>query len=656
MIDNVFSEVFNRVHSSRARNLLRKGYCFLANRYFRRFSRYSADDAFCMIDDCNFLGFEEKGQAGFINALRGKYGKHVSETLVFAKKILLHDFDVHGKTVKYGRKIDWHKDPLSDKSWPSKMHKCIDFSLEHNDRDSDADIKYSWKLNSHPHLVTLGKAFYLTGNEKYSREFLEELNTWMDQNPPYIGINWISNVQISQRLVSWIICSRLFQTSAYFKEYGQKMLLSAILDNSKILFEKRDTPNNNHRIASLCTLLTIGILFQGRHFLREWIEVGFSELEDALNAQIYEDGVDKEQTLSYEKLVAEFLLFLLVVARGINLKLPKLIKQKFQKIVYHISSSALPNDMIPLIGDHSNERAFVFDEKTDDKNVSALICAYSVLFNDSKLKRPGDGFPVECFWLLGTKGYNIWSKLPSIEQNIHRIYEFKRGGHYIVKTNRLYLFVRCGEFGFDNVNAHSHCDLLSPLLYIDKIPVLIDSGTYLYNKSASLRNTYRSMSSHNTLVLDNTMQASLEGTFVSKSNILESNCTVFNEDLFSGYITYTNGLRHSRTLKLNSRMLLLEDRLRWTANNNKGKHTAKWFFNISPYFELEDVYDNRVILHGEKYDLILECLNPKSQTVRICKGSYSENYGTKEEIPRIVIEEELSLPHFKDFEISLRRT
>ena len=72
-------------------------------------------------------------------------------------------------------------------------------------RDSGAgDPKVIHELNRHQHLVALAKAYFLTGDERYSREAIAQMESWIDQNPPSVGINWQSSLEIAIRSISWI--------------------------------------------------------------------------------------------------------------------------------------------------------------------------------------------------------------------------------------------------------------------------------------------------------------------------------------------------------------------------------------------------------------------------------------------------------------------
>jgi hypothetical protein len=76
-------------------------------------------------------------------------------------------------------------------------------------------------------------------------------------------------------------------------------------------------------------------------------------------------------------------------------------------------------------------------------------------------------------------------------------------GHAVIRGEGgdPYLAVRCGPFGWTRRGpcAHSHADLLSPVLYWGREPVLVDPGVHLYADPGT-RDALRSWEAHNAVV------------------------------------------------------------------------------------------------------------------------------------------------------------
>ena len=61
---------------------------------------------------------------------------------------------------------------------------------------------------------------------------------------------------------------------------------------------------------------------------------------------------------------------------------------------------------------------------------------------------------------------------------------------------RLYLAVRCGNFGLVGNGGHAHHDQLSIELSLDGQDLIVDPGTYLYTALKERRNEYRGANAH----------------------------------------------------------------------------------------------------------------------------------------------------------------
>jgi len=89
-----------------------------------------------------------------------------------ADSICNHNFDLLGSGKKnidvQPGKIDWHRDFKNNDRWDSSVFYADIVPVKGN----GSDILVPWELSRFQHLPTLGKAYWLTKNEKYAREFI----------------------------------------------------------------------------------------------------------------------------------------------------------------------------------------------------------------------------------------------------------------------------------------------------------------------------------------------------------------------------------------------------------------------------------------------------------------------------------------------------
>src|SRR2546423_15155340 len=78
--------------------------------------------------------------------------------------------------------VDWNRDPLSGFSWPLDYH--ADINLIRND---GSDARVVWELNRLSHFITLGRAYAITNDDTFSKEFFQQLKDWRVEEPTARG-------------------------------------------------------------------------------------------------------------------------------------------------------------------------------------------------------------------------------------------------------------------------------------------------------------------------------------------------------------------------------------------------------------------------------------------------------------------------------------
>ncbi len=101
--------------------------------------------------------------------------------------------------------IDWHRDPVHGRVAPALFWSEVPY-LD----PACGDHKIIWELNRHQHFLALGRAWWLAGHRPARATFVRHLASWMDANPPLVGINWASMLELALRSLSWIWALEFF--------------------------------------------------------------------------------------------------------------------------------------------------------------------------------------------------------------------------------------------------------------------------------------------------------------------------------------------------------------------------------------------------------------------------------------------------------------
>jgi len=570
-----------------------------------------------------------------IQLLNHDYPEYISTVLAKADAACQNELTLFGQVYKFSNDIDWHRDPATGKRFPVIYIKYIERYIESSTRPMD--IILLWELNRHQHFITLGMAYWLTGNQKYVDAFCSQVQGWIDTNPLQHGVNWCYGLEISIRLIAWTVAFQFFRHSKEFREKVGNAFLKSLWQQADFLKNhlqnirsKNDIPNN-HMMAELTGLVIIGAAFPEFRKSTEWREIGLNLLNIQAIAQTHPDGVNKEQATGYHRFVAE--LILLVVARSRQNILPyvPILEDTLEHMLNYVLFSLTPVGTAPMWGDSDFGRALGLGLDKDFWDFRPILSAGAVLFKRADWKFAAGRFDEEAFWLLGSDGLGIWKQLDSrLPDQISRT--FPQGGMYILRDgwsgDTDVAFFRCGPFG-QALCAHAHCDLLSVVLWVKGKPLLVDSGTFTYY--GSWRDHFRLTAAHNTVTIDGQDQALPRPQF-NWEQIPEAKCIEWSKNRVTGSLTYSNQVEFIRELSHpQPDVWELCDIFR-----GHGKtHEVSWYFHFASDLTLHwnNISKNLVIEKDGKS--FAEASIPIDVNIEIKSDWFSYNYGKKESNPML---------------------
>ncbi|MBX3282608.1 MAG: alginate lyase family protein [Acidobacteria bacterium] len=422
--------------------------------------------------------------------------------------------------VDVGADIDWHREPISGIVSPRKH--CKEFN--ELDPTESGDKRILWELNRHQHFFTLGAAYRLTGDERYAHVFARQLASWIRENPPGIGVNWISSLEVAFRSISWLWALELFKDSA-------ELTNDLFLDCVRLLYvHGRHIETYLSTYYSPNTHLTgeaLGLYYLGTQlpFLEasaEWRRRGENILLSEISKQIGPDGVYFEQSTWYQRYTVDFYLHFYVLRELFGEtaydERNAVADERLNAALTFLLNIARPDGTTPLIGDDDGGRLLPLTSRIagDFRGTLSLGAA---IFGRGDLAFAGDNSFEETFWLLGTAG------IRSVERSKAREPEalsrsFLDGGYFVMRNGWMptddSLVIDCGPLGALS-GAHGHADLLSIDLSLRGRQLFIDPGTFSYSASKETREQFRSSKAHNTLTVDGHSTSTSSGPFSWKT-------------------------------------------------------------------------------------------------------------------------------------------
>ncbi|MCB1025489.1 MAG: alginate lyase family protein, partial [Acidobacteria bacterium] len=543
-----------------------------------------------------FPSFRDKAET--IEGFRDLFGESaIDEIVAEAAKISNDRFDLLGfKDLDFGEPIDWHYEPLSDIQAPMQHWKLFD----ELDAKETGDKKIIWELNRHQYFFKLGIAYLHTGDERYAAVFVRHLHSWMEQNPPGMGINWASSLEVSFRAMSWIWAFHFFEGSQSFTPGVFKQALKYLFLHGMHIEQYLSTyySPNTHLTGEALGLYYLGTQLPFFEHAARWKSLGQKLLLNELDKQILPDGVYFEQSAWYQKYTADFALHFLILHRlngeEADQKRIERVEHKNQALLDFMMFSTKPDGLSPLIGDDDGGRCLPLTTDAPD-DFRGTLALGAIVFNRGDLKYVSQGVSQEILWLLGVGGVKIFDTLESFypESNSKA---FKDGGYFVMrdgwaKTDN-YLIFDAGHVGSLN-GGHGHADTLSFQLAVGGKTMLIDPGTFTYHKSKELRDHFRSSESHNTLTIDNRSSSEFGDKFSWETRAVPSVHRWNSQDRFDFVEAAHDGYSNIASIPVeNSRSILFLRNEYWVMRDfvkAAGRHTYQQNFHFDP--DLSPVID-----------------------------------------------------------------
>jgi hypothetical protein len=436
--------------------------------------------------------------------------------------------NVHGAD---GR-IDWHLDPVHQARAPLRFWADVPY-LD----PAIGDHKIIWELNRHQHWLALGRALWLTRDERYRRRIIDDLYGWLAANPPLMGVNWASMLELGFRSMSWIWGLQFLlgigdqgsgigapspipdPRSPWLIDLlvALDRQLTHIEQNLSIYFSP-----NTHLTGEALALYVAGVALPELAASRRHRDTGRRILLEEIDRQVLRDGGHAERSTHYHRYTLDFYLMALLTAR---LDGDADASHRFSAASIRLAgfARAMTDDTgrFPLIGDDDGGMLWPFTGRDCADIRDSLAVAAAVL---ERPELAPWGPQEEAFWVAGPPklhakaegghdvppgGVSGFSRTASAATSRlfpdtgYAVFRDGRGGHAVFDV---------GPHGYMN-GGHAHADALSITLTLDGRPVLVDPGTATYTMQPHIRDRFRGSASHNTLTIDGHSQSRPRGPF-----------------------------------------------------------------------------------------------------------------------------------------------
>jgi hypothetical protein len=175
-----------------------------------------------------------------------------------------------------------------------------------------ADIKLVWEPARFGWAFTLGRAYHLTGDERYPEAFWRHAETFWQANPPNRGPNWASAQEVALRLMAFVFAAQVFASSLHttptrLARLAQSVAGHAVRIPPTLAYARAQ--NNNHLLSEAAGLITAGLALPDHPQAARWLKLGRRWFEHGLCTQIAPAGAYCQHSANYHRLMLQLALW-----------------------------------------------------------------------------------------------------------------------------------------------------------------------------------------------------------------------------------------------------------------------------------------------------------------------------------------------------------
>ncbi|OEU67303.1 MAG: hypothetical protein BA863_13000 [Desulfovibrio sp. S3730MH75] len=482
---------------------------------------------------------------------------------------------------------EWNRDPSTGKLCPLSFGKKLKFK----DQSICGDVKYLWELSRSLQIVPLARAWQVSGDEKYLRSIRSMVESWLDQCPYMLGVHWSSSLEIGIRLINWSLAwqyiggvdSPLFDGKD--GELFRTCWLESIFQHIHFIdgWYSKGSSANNHLIGEAASVFIGCKTWPFWEECEKWEATALNILETESRTQVFDDGVDREQTTSYQQFVIDFLLLSYLADKN---KFPPKYLKTIEKMIGFLNSLMDVSGNVPMIGDADDGMVTGLGMYDGFHPFKSLLATGGILFSRDDFLQKSGGCDLKSVSLMGSAPNYCQQGITKASFTSR---EYSSGGYFILGDNfgtesELFLVADAGPLGYGALAAHGHADALSIYMSLAGREFLVDPGTYVYNGNSKWRDYFRGTSAHNTVRVDGLNQSEIGGSFLWKTHAEAEGSVHLDRDVetfrgkHNGYERLSDPVTHERTVSLDKlgKRIVVQDHLRC-----KGGHSVEQFWHFS---------------------------------------------------------------------------
>ena len=516
-----------------------------------------------------------------------------------AEKVMEHDIFGH----KFNGPIDWKFNPTTETS---------------------RDNEWSWSLFRTIYWQPLARAYALTKDEKYTKEFLSQMHSFREAWPadefikdftyvpkqPFPGTAWRTIETGIRVYTTWLPVFEIFRHSNVWTGEDLASFLLGIREHALFLMGhySNHTRSSNWLSMETSALLQIAIMFPEFKEAKEWFDTAYGRVMHEVRFCFSDNGVHMEKTPIYHMVASIAFAQALDLCRKNNIFVPDYAWEVIRRSALYICSLIKPDLSTQMIGDADR------DDLTTRRADTSIYEGMNLSFFPEDLNELR-AYMKWMYSLFGDKEFLYFTSLRKEgEAPKENDYKSSEEGVYVMRSGwddkADYLCTHATQLELGERSTHSHNDCMHAEVTLKGEDVLVDSGRYIYRSSIwkDWRAYFVSALAHNTLYVDDHEMGIIEG--VDRRRNVRALCHFFGEEKglkiidlsHNGYAYLPDPVFHRRKLiLLPTSVVVLVD---YVEGPGKENHDFRLMYNFNTTsVSLDGKHVDYTSLHGLDFTL-----------------------------------------------------
>ena len=370
------------------------------------------------------------------------------------------------------------------------------------------DIKFVWEPGRFGWAYTLGRAYWLSGEERYSQAFWKFTETFWDANPAYQGPHWSSAQEVALRLMALVFAAQVFATSQQATPERLVRLAQSVAEHATripVSLAYARAQNNNHLLSEAAGLYTAGLALPDHPHAQRWKDLGWKWFNRGLQSQIDADGGYMQHSTNYHRLVLQLGLWIDSLSGEQGRHLPEASRSQLAKATRWLFRLLdRTSGQVPNLG--PNDGAYILPLTVQPfEDFRPILQAAGQAFLGEALLEPGP-WDEMALWLPGNP---LPAKPDEPARNPQAEWP-EKPARLELPSGDSWAYLRAASFR----DRPGHADQLHLDLWWRGLNLAQDAGTYLYNGQSPWDNALARTAAHNTVVLDGQEQMTWAGRFL----------------------------------------------------------------------------------------------------------------------------------------------